>query len=343
MLNFWHMPMVTNFPATIDTTSNLPTLIDGITPLSGSVVNRLRDAIIAIETELGIKPSGIYATVKSRLDAIESAISGSGGIPLAGDLGGSVALPMVIGLQGRPVASTAPTVNQVLSWNGVSWSPSNSTFFPNGDLSGNSGSQTVIGLQGRPLISSAPTTGQTVIWNGTDWGPSNNFGSQLISCGGINSGPVVATSTTVGLSTLTGKFLVNAIPTSSTVSDTGQGIIYFDQTSGKFQVSENGAAYVDMIPPVPQNQVTTVSMNYGALSTDFVIACSIGGITITLPISPTNGQSFIIKDTNGNANASNITISATGGHNIDGSSNFIIGTNFGSVTVLWTGSQWSIV
>jgi len=48
-----------------------------------------------------------------------------GAIQLAGDLGGASSSPTVDGLQGRAVSSTAPTTNQVLTWNGSAWAPAN--------------------------------------------------------------------------------------------------------------------------------------------------------------------------------------------------------------------------
>src|ERR1700690_888253 len=68
--------MVTKYPAQIDTTVNLPKAIDNLTPVQGKVFNDLRDAVIAIESELGVKPSSAYGTVRGRLDAL-TAGSGS--------------------------------------------------------------------------------------------------------------------------------------------------------------------------------------------------------------------------------------------------------------------------
>lgn len=76
------MPPFTVYPNAIDSSTQLPITVDNITPVRGEVVNRQRDAIIAIESELGIEPSGTYATVRARLDALEALIGagGSGGI-----------------------------------------------------------------------------------------------------------------------------------------------------------------------------------------------------------------------------------------------------------------------
>ena len=42
---------------------------------------------------------------------------------LAGDLGGTGSAPRVTALQGNPVSSAAPSANQVLAWNGSTWTP----------------------------------------------------------------------------------------------------------------------------------------------------------------------------------------------------------------------------
>lgn len=84
----------------------------------------------------------------------------------------------VVAVQGRAVASTAPTNGQVLVWNaGTSqWQPgapaSGLTQLTSDVLAGpGAGSQaaTVVALQGRSIVSSAPYTGQTLAWNGSSW------------------------------------------------------------------------------------------------------------------------------------------------------------------------------
>lgn len=130
----------------------------------------------------------------------------------AGDLFGSSSTQKVIGLQGRAVASTAPTNGQVLAWStGLSsWVPANTgsgTFLAGGDLSGTDSSQQVVGLQNRPMLSTAPTNGQAIVWNGSAWAPdtvaaavtfagdlSGNTSTQTVT--GIRGFNVLATTPT---------------------------------------------------------------------------------------------------------------------------------------------------
>ena len=67
--------MSTQYPTALDTSSTLPYVINNVSPVVADNVNILRDAIVAIETELGTSPSGTETTVKARIEAIESMLS----------------------------------------------------------------------------------------------------------------------------------------------------------------------------------------------------------------------------------------------------------------------------
>lgn len=180
--------MSTVYPSQIDTTITLISAIDNSTPVQAVAVNQLRDAILAIETELGVKPSGIYGTVRTRLDNLDTLITSilSGG-GFSGDLSGGLNGQIVIGLQGRPISNTAPAVNQTYIWSGSQWVPGNvSSFTAGGDLSGNNVSQTVIKINGAAVpISGSLTTGNVLQVSGTSalsYGPVNlGGGSNFVS------------------------------------------------------------------------------------------------------------------------------------------------------------------
>jgi len=163
------------YPAQIDTNITLPQAIDNLTPVQGSIFNQLRNAVIAIETELGVKPSGINATVAERVGNLENIVGNLKIIELQQDLGGTLESPLVIGLQGRPVSDVGPNLNEVLTWDGIAWLPQP----PKGlidvvlgcDLAGTKLCQLVVGLQGNPISSTAPATGQILQWTGSMWAP----------------------------------------------------------------------------------------------------------------------------------------------------------------------------
>lgn len=64
------------YPDVIENEVQLPRVYDGITKISANTINRLRDAILRIEEELGVNPSGSYPTVSERLDALQSSVGG---------------------------------------------------------------------------------------------------------------------------------------------------------------------------------------------------------------------------------------------------------------------------
>ncbi len=163
-----------NYPAQIDTSQSLPTVVDGQTPVRGSIFNKLRDAVIAIESELGTKPSSIYSTVKNRLETIETSISTILAINLNGDVIGSFDDTQVVSLYGKPLSTVTPLVDQILGWDGISWSP----VFPNyagvvgGDLTGFLPNPLVSGLFGYPIENTSPNLQDVLTWNGSVWTPS---------------------------------------------------------------------------------------------------------------------------------------------------------------------------
>lgn len=93
--------------------------------------------------------------------------------------------------------------------------------------------------------------------------------------------------------------------------------------------------------PVTSAQTST----YNILATDYLITVNTSSsITINLPASPNNGDTYIIKDSTGNGLLNNITINGNG-HNIDGTSTATINMNFGSMTVIYSTSAniWLII
>lgn len=157
--------MVTKYPAQIDTSVTLPKIIDNETPVSsyGSIFNALRGAILAIENELGVSPSGSNTTVKARLNAIEEAIQFNS-VVLSGDVVGASGSTTVIKLQGRPISAQTPDPNEFLMWNGIAWVPraiSNQNIDLNDVLdNGNqtNGKDIVVNFGDRIYLSTPPNT-----------------------------------------------------------------------------------------------------------------------------------------------------------------------------------------
>ena len=63
---------------------------------------------------------------------------------------------------------------------------------------------------------------------------------------------------------------------------------------------------------------------------------------MTLPAAPCSGRIVIIKDIGGNAVAYNITVVSAAG-NIDGLAGFIVSQNYQSITLMYNGTEWSLI
>lgn len=270
--------MATVYPARIDNSVTLPTILPG-TPINPDIVNRIRDAVVAIESTLGVNPASIYGTVRARLDFLQAnggGGGGGGGVQLGGDIGGILTNPLVIGLYGQHVSSTAPTMGQSLVFNGSAWEGSNNfanqTLQTTGGIIGGPGilgslATQLLDLSGMQIFNGvgAPglsDTGQAILYYDStknqlllseNGGPflhipaDGYFDSQNITTfGGLMAGPAILGSLATQLLDLSGKLIMNGITTSS-LSDPGQGIIYFDLITNKFLVSENGGSYVDLV------------------------------------------------------------------------------------------------
>jgi hypothetical protein len=108
--------------------------------------------------------------------------------------------------------------------------------------------------------------------------------------------------------------------------------------------SSTGQMGVQAIPIGNLYTITTpVSYPYTTLATDEVILVDTSAARTIVPMgSPATGQSYIIKDNVGSAATNNITITPSG-KNIDGAASATINTNYGSLTIVYNGTEWSII
>jgi hypothetical protein len=82
---------------------------------------------------------------------------------------------------------------------------------------------------------------------------------------------------------------------------------------------------------------------YTTIPQDAAILVDTSSARTIVPLaSPATGQRHIIKDSVGSAAANNITVTPSG-KNIDGAASSAININYGSITIVYNGSEWSIV
>lgn len=86
-----------------------------------------------------------------------------------------------------------------------------------------------------------------------------------------------------------------------------------------------------------QTTRTSVDANYTLQDSDTYLALQ-GGYTVTLS-GPEKARKLIIKDEAGSAGTSPITVIGT----IDGTANYTINTNYGSLTLISDGGNWFVI
>lgn len=94
--------------------------------------------------------------------------------------------------------------------------------------------------------------------------------------------------------------------------------------------------------------VVQVTANYSAQVMDYYIGVNGTGITVTLPLGSSTyvGKTYVIKDESGLVtpnSAYRFNIATSGSNTIDGSSSLTVTVSYTAVTVIWTGSFWSII
>ena len=92
--------------------------------------------------------------------------------------------------------------------------------------------------------------------------------------------------------------------------------------------------------------VTPVNTSpYVVLSTDQYLSVdsSGGAIQINLPNAPSTGRMYTIKDRSGTADTNNITVTTVGGAvTIDGSTSYVMNTEYAAINVIFNGSSYEI-
>jgi hypothetical protein len=66
---------LSKYPVALDDALSIPPAVDNVTPVAAICYNRLRDAILAMQAEMGTDPSREFGTIRARLDALRVEIN----------------------------------------------------------------------------------------------------------------------------------------------------------------------------------------------------------------------------------------------------------------------------
>jgi hypothetical protein len=256
---------MSKYPAAIDTEIELPKIVSNVTPVTGDIINKLRNAVVAVESELGVKPSGIYSNVRARMSALETAlanITAGSSTTFGRDLSTLTLITQkVIGLQGRDVSDAAPSDGYLLTWNEslTKWEPAEApvSFIAGGDISGSNTSQTVIALQGNAVSNAMPDSNQLLTWTGATWTPQDPPVS--FTAGGDLSG----NNTSQTVIAIQGRIVENVNPTDGHVLTWEESSTTWKSKEAQTTSVQNGSNYGNFVDvPVFANITSTSELTF---------------------------------------------------------------------------------
>jgi trimeric autotransporter adhesin len=151
--------------SSVDATGNVTI---GATSATGITIGR---AGITATFPGTVTITGTTTTLQNLIVSGNCSGCGVGNFTAGGDLSGSSTLQTVIGLQGRAVSSTAPSTNQVLTWNGSFWTPANvSSTGGSGITAINSLSNSTTSIVGAGTVTVSTSTPNVITITGTGSG-----------------------------------------------------------------------------------------------------------------------------------------------------------------------------
>ena len=134
--------------------------------------------------------------------------------------------------------------------------------------------------------------------------------------------------------------MVHSSMTTNGVVNTGTMIDSSQNDGGMEPVCPPGGCH----PTAPEVNVTIVTTTpYTPNGEQCYLGVNVPRSSIVLSsLGVCSGKVYIIKDVSGSALTNNITVTAPGS-TIDGQASYILNTDYGSITLVYNGTEWSVV
>jgi hypothetical protein len=131
----------------------------------------------------------------------------------------------------------------------------------------------------------------------------------------------------------------SATPSLGVLTVTGSKGITTSATGSTITIIGSGEKEIDI------TSLSDADSPYTVLSTDYYMSCdvSLGVLTINLPDAPTTGRVYIVKDSGGDANTNNITVTTVSGVvTIDGSISRVMSTDYENLQFVFNGTSYEV-
>lgn len=276
---------------------------NSVTAIRGFIISPSAPTTTQVLTYDGSKwtPSGVISNVVgicSLITNVNGSVIQVGTQNLQGDLTGSITSSSVTAIRGFVVSPTAPTVTQVLTFDGSKWTPSAVSQGTGGtlvgDVTGSLGSNSVTAIRGVIVSQTTPTTNQILMYDGAKYSPtgfiSNVVGvcSLLISTNGtvIQVGTQNMQGDITGSITASSVTAIRGVIVSPTPPTTTQVLTY---DGSKWTASSTITNIIGICSMLVSTNGTVISVGTQNLQGDITGSITAGSVTAIrgIQISPT--------------------------------------------------------
>jgi len=257
---------------------------------------------------------------------------------LIGDVTGTVGVTVVSGIQESPVSPTPPRETEILVFTGGQWTPVT-------DSGGAGGAHNLLSATHSDTDVDSPTQGAIIRANSTPKWEEYEKGTEgyVLYAGGSDvewTQLGAVTPFALGTSAAPSMTFVGDVDTgwsaetANTLIGTAGGNEMLTLDGANDNLVLNGGQIIRDTDTVGAYTVTVA---------DYIVSVKNSeAITITMPAAPVSGELHIVKDANGNAKSNAITVDGNG-NDIDGNATVIMRNNFSALTLMYNGTQWSII